>query len=223
MKKCFTSVLLFAAAFSTQLFAQTITATYTRKQLNDNIKAIYTGEIQDTLTYKQESTHPPTIYSYVYSNGKSLTTMTDDGGFSKSSDPSRNYTVIAPTVEIYFKDTPKNRFHQEWVMEDKPDILVSELTNYNWKVTKEKSTIAGYKCVKATGSLGQYKIEAWFANDIKISDGPTRFSGLPGLIVKVRVDDIYEIVASNIKITNQTVAVNDPGEKGSTQPFLEKH
>lgn len=223
MKKCFTLALLMAVAFSVQLSAQTITATYTRKQLKDNIKAVYTGVYEDTLSYKQESTHPPTIYSYIYSNGKSLTTMTDDGGFSKSSDPSRNYTVIAPTVEMYFKDAAKNRFHQEWVIEDKPDTRVGELTNFNWQVTKEKSTIAGYKCVKATGTLGEYKITAWFAEDIKVGDGPTRFSGLPGLIIKVSVDDVYEIEASNIKITNQTVAVNDPEEKGRAQTFLKNN
>jgi GLPGLI family protein len=223
MKKYAIAALLLATVSASQLYAQTITATYTRKQLNDNIKAIYTGEFQDTLSYKQESTHPPTVYSYVYSNGKSLTTMTHDGGFSKSSDPSRNYTVIAPTVEMYFKDAAKNRFHQEWVIEDKPDTRVGELTNFHWQVTKEKATIAGYNCVKATGSLGSYNIVAWFTRDIKVSDGPTRFWGLPGLIIKVSVDDVYEIEASNIKITTQTVAVNDPEEKGQAQTFLKNN
>lgn len=223
MKRFFTSTLLLAATLSTQLSAQTITATYTGKRLKENVTAVFTGAMNETDSYKQESTQPPTIYSYVYSNGKSLTTMTDDGGFSKSSDPSKNYTVIAPTVEMYFKDNAKNRFHQEWIIEDKPDTRVGKLINFNWQITKERTTIAGYKCIKATGTIGEFKVVAWFAKDLKISDGPTRFTGLPGLILKASIDDLYEIVASDIKVTNEVVAVNDPEEKGSIQPFLEKH
>ncbi|MFP5438642.1 MAG: GLPGLI family protein [Bacteroidia bacterium] len=219
MKRLFTSTLLLAVAFTTQLSAQTVTATYTSKHLKDKVNVVFTGTINETDSYKQESSQPNTIYSYIYSDGKSLTTMIDDGGFSKSSDPTKNYTVIAPTVEIYFKDAAKNRIHQEWVMEDKPETRVGELKKYNWQITKEKATIAGYKCIKATGTFGEFKIIAWFAKDIKVGDGPTQFGGLPGLIIKASVDDIYEIVASDIKVTNKTVVVNDPEEKGPVQPF----
>lgn len=219
MKKRITSALLFAAAFTTQLYAQTVTATYTGKHLKDQMKVVFTGTINETDTFKQESTHPPTIYSYVYSSGKSLTTMTDDGGYSKSSDPAKHYTVIAPTVLSIYKDATKNLIRSEQIIEDKPESRAGHLINYNWQITKEKATIAGYKCYKATGKFMEYPVTAWFTKDIKVSDGPTQFSGLPGLILKASVDDFYEIEASNIKVSDTTTAVNEPEAKGSIQPF----
>ena len=54
-----------------------------------------------------------------------------------------------------------------------------------WIILKETKEIAGYKCQKAICSFrGRYYI-AWFTRDISISDGPYKFGGLPGLIVKI--------------------------------------
>ncbi|MNK57823.1 hypothetical protein D3C87_768890 [compost metagenome] len=54
-----------------------------------------------------------------------------------------------------------------------------------WKILQEKSTIEGIKVQKATvDAMGRSWI-AWFAEEIQIQDGPYRFSGLPGLILKL--------------------------------------
>ena len=45
--------------------------------------------------------------------------------------------------------------------------------------------IAGYQCQKATTFFAGRDYEAWFTREIPVSDGPYKFSGLPGLIVKV--------------------------------------
>lgn len=56
----------------------------------------------------------------------------------------------------------------------------------NWKLaSNEQKTILGYKCSKATTRFGKRNYEAWFTTSIPISDGPYKFSGLPGLILEI--------------------------------------
>lgn len=54
-----------------------------------------------------------------------------------------------------------------------------------WSVLPEKGIIAGYPCQRATTSYGGRKWQAWFTKEIPASDGPYKFSGLPGLIVEI--------------------------------------
>lgn len=56
---------------------------------------------------------------------------------------------------------------------------------YKWKLTQETSTICGYKAKKATCNFGGRSWVAWFAPELPYSDGPYKFNGLPGLIVKI--------------------------------------
>jgi len=86
------------------------------------------------------------------------------------------------------------------------DFLTGELTEYarmpfglqnynsqytepipvqNWVVSDDTLTVAGYLCQKATCRFRGRDYIAWFSNDIPVSNGPWKFGGLPGLILKV--------------------------------------
>lgn len=56
---------------------------------------------------------------------------------------------------------------------------------FNWKISPETSKIGAYKVQKAETDFAGRKWTAWFTQDIPMMDGPYKFSGLPGLIVKV--------------------------------------
>jgi hypothetical protein len=43
-----------------------------------------------------------------------------------------------------------------------------------------------YPCQKATATFKGRNYEAWFTQSIPFSDGPYKFSGLPGLILEIR-------------------------------------
>ncbi|WP_083862135.1 GLPGLI family protein [Flavobacterium sp. B17] len=55
----------------------------------------------------------------------------------------------------------------------------------NWQIGTETAMIQGKKCQLATVEYKGRKYNAWFTNEIPISDGPYKFGGLPGLIVKI--------------------------------------
>lgn len=82
---------------------------------------------------------------------------------------------VKPSGMILFYDkiTIKNYFYAE------PTPL------FQWKILNEKASIAGYKCQKATTAFAGRVWTAWFTREVPVSDGPYKFYGLPGLIVKV--------------------------------------
>lgn len=57
--------------------------------------------------------------------------------------------------------------------------------NLKWKILKDKKTILGYECVKATCFAYGAEFTAWFAPKLKYATGPVNFNGLPGLILEI--------------------------------------
>jgi len=69
---------------------------------------------------------------------------------------------------------------------DKYNSWYSEiLPKQYWKISDDTLTVAGYLCQKATCKFRGRDYTAWFTTDIPINNGPWKFGGLPGLILKV--------------------------------------
>lgn len=64
-------------------------------------------------------------------------------------------------------------------------IGYNEEPKFNWKVSGEKEKIGDYNTQKATTEYGGRTWTAWFSTDLPFQDGPYKFYGLPGLIIKV--------------------------------------
>jgi len=56
---------------------------------------------------------------------------------------------------------------------------------FSWTISTDKEKIGEYNTQKATTEFGGRKWTAWFSTDIPFQDGPYKFYGLPGIIVKV--------------------------------------
>lgn len=79
-----------------------------------------------------------------------------------------------------------------------------------WEITTETSEVLGYKCTKALTRYGGRTYTAWFCPDIPISDGPWKFYGLPGLIMKVEdAEHIFSFEAIGIEKFDDAVIVLD--------------
>lgn len=64
-------------------------------------------------------------------------------------------------------------------------IGYSEEVKFNWKLEPETEKIGGYEAHKATTEFGGRQWVAWYSTELPFPDGPYKFSGLPGLIVKI--------------------------------------
>ena len=100
--------------------------------------------------------------------------------------------------EMDLKKMPKTRFNFKILKNFKTDTITVYdeifISNYRykeainsikWKLENTSATIDGFQCQKATTTLGGRKYIAWFTSQIPITDGPYKFSGLPGFIVRI--------------------------------------
>ncbi|AKK72664.1 hypothetical protein OK18_08545 [Chryseobacterium gallinarum] len=79
--------------------------------------------------------------------------------------------------KTYFKDRiGRDMYSYE---EDRP---------VSWKISSETRKIGEYKVQKAETDFAGRKWTAWFTTDLPYQDGPYKFGGLPGLIVKIEDD-----------------------------------
>ncbi|ANF52314.1 hypothetical protein A0O34_18120 [Chryseobacterium glaciei] len=62
---------------------------------------------------------------------------------------------------------------------------VIDTRKLNWKILPDKEKIGEFTAQKATLDFAGRLWTAWFVSTIPIQDGPYKFKGLPGLIVKI--------------------------------------
>ena len=68
-------------------------------------------------------------------------------------------------------------------------LIGGEQPTYAWKLTGEQSEYMGYAVQRATAVRDSTTIEAWFSPDIPVSAGPELFTGLPGMILVLSMND----------------------------------
>jgi len=110
-----------------------------------------------------------------------------------------------------------------------PYLMKDSLQNLKWKISKEKTKIAGFDTYKATGVINDsIPITAWYTPKINIKDGPDRFWGLPGLILKAEFDMNgvgFIITANQIAVKEEEIKINKPVTRGkvvSEKEFYEE-
>jgi len=68
---------------------------------------------------------------------------------------------------------------------DMDEYKISDNRKLDWKILSDKEKIGEFNAQKATVKFAGRQWTAWFTTDIPFQDGPYKFSGLPGLIVKI--------------------------------------
>jgi GLPGLI family protein len=72
-----------------------------------------------------------------------------------------------------------------------------------WSLKNDTATVLGYLCKKAITTFRGRNYEVWYALEIPIRDGPWKFCGLPGLILKAQDDQAYfSFVCTSIEFPN---------------------
>ncbi|UWX61564.1 GLPGLI family protein [Chryseobacterium oranimense] len=81
-----------------------------------------------------------------------------------------------------------------------------------WKILPDKQKIGEYNAQKAVTSYGGREWTAWFSSDIPFQDGPYKFYGLPGLIVKLE-----DSTGSHIMTLVGNKTISTPAEENEAQ------
>ncbi|NIF04880.1 GLPGLI family protein [Chryseobacterium sp. Tr-659] len=88
---------------------------------------------------------------------------------------------IRYSVEKMYPDYAVNFFNNLAADE----YMVQDSRKQEWKILQDKEKIGAFTAQKAICNFAGRKWTAWFTTDLPIQDGPYKFSGLPGLIVKL--------------------------------------
>ncbi|WP_018674779.1 GLPGLI family protein [Riemerella columbina] len=89
------------------------------------------------------------------------------------------------TIKKPYPITDKIKY-EDFILNKK--FVYDEEVKLDWKVQPETDTMENYPVQKATTTFGGRNWTAWFTTELPFADGPYKFHGLPGLIVKL-VDD----------------------------------
>lgn len=89
-------------------------------------------------------------------------------------------------------------------------VVEDSLKAPSWKVMNKIKEVAGRMCMMAVteDTIKDQKITAWFANDIPVPGGPELYTGLPGMILELDIND-GDVVISAIDIKMKPVAAED--------------
>lgn len=103
------------------------------------------------------------------------------------------------------KDYTKNKVYLNTRIATDPYKVLEDRT-FEWKILPEKQKIGEFEAQKATTEFAGRKWIAWFSEELPFNDGPYKFRGLPGLIVKIEDatnSHILELKASTKFVINE--------------------
>ncbi len=113
---------------------------------------------------------------------------------------------------LVFKDFIKDSLQLREIAFYQAYISGESIPQLTWKIYPETKKIGNFTSQKATTEFRGRNYSAWFTTDIPISDGPWKFSGLPGMILEVSSDDgQYAFLYKSIEM---------PVRNGSSEPIV---
>lgn len=97
-----------------------------------------------------------------------------------------------------------------------------EMPTFDWIIQPDTMTVLNQICQKATCYFRGRSYEAWFSQAIAVSEGPWKFNGLPGLILKIKDSrNDYVFDAIEIKKIDYDIPTETPiAQKVSKEKFL---
>ena len=126
--------------------------------------------------------------------------------------------------DILYKNILEKRMANKTDLMGKMFLIKDNLVSYDWELTGETKNIGNYTCYKAAyeieeddiiidmidGEVKEVKetikrtIVAWYTPDVPVSNGPSNYGGLPGLILEVNDGD-ETIMCSEIVLNPKEV------------------
>ncbi|SKB92782.1 GLPGLI family protein [Parapedobacter luteus] len=147
------------------------------------------------MTFRKDSTNSATtseLTELLISGDKSLFRTVAQG--EKDTNEFHKHLEIRPYIHTnaryrIIKDRADEMvyYYEQIELLGGPICTYTELQNdMDWILMRDTLTISNLPCQKALLDYGNRSWEAWFCPDIPLSNGPYKFQGLPGLIIRMR-------------------------------------
>ena len=126
------------------------------------------------------------------------------------------YYVQDKIGNLIFKDFALDTIQIRKLVNTEPYVTKEPLPKFNWKIKDSIKSIGSFKCRLATTTFRGRNYNAWFTQKIPFSDGPWKFSGLPGMILEVVSDDndyqfLFKSIEMPLKDKKEIITFNNDG------------
>lgn len=119
---------------------------------------------------------------------------------------------VEPKLDYYieYNQGEKELFFTEFI--GITAYRVEEKREINWKLVESSiDSLYGFRVQKAKTNFSGRNWTAWYTSEIPYSEGPYKFKGLPGLILKLEDDDMdYQFEFLGMKKTEQSYDLSIP-------------
>lgn len=199
-------------------------STQVSNEMQEQIKEMLKKQMEKEYTLRFDAT------TSVYKEDESLGAPATGGGMV--------FGFSSGAGDILFRNTKEKYFAKTADVFGKPFLIKDSLKVYNWKLENESKKIGNYTCYKATfeqevkqssfstddknntdsltGKKQEVKkqiITAWYTPEIPINIGPSKYWGLPGLILEVN-DGSTTMICDKIVLNPKEKFTIDQPTKG---------
>ena len=132
--------------------------------------------------------------------------------------------------DVLYKNLKENRYVNKAEIMGRRFLIKDTITKQDWQLTGETKNIGKYTCYKATYSReinykditavdGDVKEEektrtvvttAWYTPEIPVSNGPSNYGGLPGLILEINEDKLTIVCSEIVMNPDNKITIEEP-------------
>ena len=119
---------------------------------------------------------------------------------------------------LIIDDLKKAEQMKQFVIGGRLYLLEDEKPRTKWKIKNEIREIEGYLCMKAVteDTIKGQTIVAWFSDQIPVAAGPEGYTGLPGMILMLDINDgaaIIEATMVDLAVVQHPIPKKIKGKK----------
>lgn len=210
-------ILFILSCFITPTFSQVkfISSGHIEYEKRMNQYSFYDKEDEESIWIQEQKKVIPKmvtdIYSLDFTENKTVYKLAKENTDNKyvwGRKPSEN--------DLNIHDLKNNSISIQRDVFEQTYLLKDSMKNYQWKITNETRTIAGFECRKAVTIIcDSVYIVAFYTDEIAVSSGPESFGGLPGMILGLAVPRLQVTwFATKVELKEPSEAMLNPKQKG---------
>jgi GLPGLI family protein len=117
---------------------------------------------------------------------------------------------------VVYKDLAKDTIIDSRDFMQKQFLITGSPKVRKWKIGKGQKELLGYKCLEASFRVDSATaLVAWFSPQINVSNGPSDYQGLPGMILQIDINAGERMItATEIKLDSVDTSVLIAPDKG---------